>query len=289
MKSSKICVSFVKRADRDNNPPSFGFTSSFGKNPNNEEAFKLIVDVNQTNTGKKMIALLSSYGLLDMHQSDYSNHRFEQPDLFYLTFNTVDGRKGLECVENVEDIESIVLEYKKDCIIVELNRRIGSRKIEIETLKKERDSLCDLIDGMMNDDPTICHAIRGRWVRLQDIDTIGEANEEFDLINKQIKVNHQHIRQIRENMKEIESRIMCDGKMDESCLTIPCGMIGHIKIASVSSICTINGQKSQSFQRYDCYWRHAVYEDDEMASKKRKTMMDINKEDIKNKWINEIM
>jgi hypothetical protein len=66
-------------------------------------------------------------------------------------------------------------------------------------------------------------------------------------------------------------------------------MIGHIKIASVSSICTINGQKSQSFQRYDCYWRHAVYEDDEMASKKRKTMMDINKEDIKNKWINEIM
>jgi hypothetical protein len=114
---------------------------------------------------------------------------------FHLSFNHGDGSKYNEYVNRVEYIESVNLHYKAETIN---DPMIQQRQKEIETLKKERCAMCDLIDGTLIQDDLICHTIRENYPRFYEIKTVNEMNSEFDLINKQIQIHNSEIQKFKQ-------------------------------------------------------------------------------------------
>jgi len=190
----------------------------------------------------------------------------------------MDGKKGLNQVDDVKEIESITLEYKIDSINSELKQRIGHRQREVNTLAEERAMLCQLIDWSMIGESShhLIDSLIEKYPRFYEIKTLNEMNEEFDLINKQILIHNLEILQIREQMKEIESLDI--QKENLNSITIPCGTIGHIHL--------INGPLDQN-QTYDCYWKCAIPRDHETQMKRRRITMEINDHEIKKKYIDQ--
>jgi len=115
--------------------------------------------------------------------------------LFHLSFNIGDGEKYNQFVMRIDHIESINLHYKTDTIN---DPMIQQRQREIETLKKERGALCDLIDGALIQDEEICHTIREKYPRFYEINQINQMNDEFDLVNKQIQIHNSEIQRFKE-------------------------------------------------------------------------------------------
>jgi hypothetical protein len=91
---------------------------------------ELIVNVNSS-AENKIIGLncydgffVKSRGFGSFPTDDGSLDELFDDPLFYLTFNTFDGKKQVKSVNYVEEIESIVLEYKNNCIETKFNHDI---------------------------------------------------------------------------------------------------------------------------------------------------------------------
>lgn len=140
MASSQIHIHCVNSSDEVDKTYLLSYPPS---KQSQQKRFEIVMDVSHSVAGKKMIKL-SQHGLDDVSRShEYmylfgkssdessSSNGISDHALFYLTFNTTDGRKGLDLVDDVKDIESIVLEYKIDCVDTELDQRIHHRQQEI--------------------------------------------------------------------------------------------------------------------------------------------------------------
>lgn len=197
---------------------------------------------------------------------------------FYLTFNTFDGRKRINSVDDAKEIESIVLEYRIDSgIDSELNRKIQLRKKEIDTLKAERIALCELIDRTYIANDLICDGLRGKYPRFFEIKTIKEMNNEFEFINEQIRIGSQEIAQYEQLIEETKNN-----NYEDMCVTIPYGKMVNIKI--VDHMFGLGPHVVY----YDCYWRHSDTDDHEMNHKKSDSFMEINDVDITKKYIQSV-
>ncbi len=190
---------------------------------------------------------------------------------FYLTFNTFDGRKQIESVDDAKEIESIVLEYNIiSGISSELNRKIQSRKKEIATLKNERNTLCELIDRTFIANDSICDALREKHSRFFELKTIKEMHDEFEFINKQIHIGAQDVSQIEQYMEEIKTQ-----NNEDIRVTIPYGKIVKINIFDVIA---------NSMIGYDCYWRYINTEEHDLNQKKNDSFMEIDDVKITKKY-----
>jgi hypothetical protein len=192
---------------------------------------------------------------------------------FYLTFNTFDGKKQIESVDDAKEIESIVLEYKFDSgISSELNRKIQSRLREIETLKNERNTLCELIDRTFIANDSICDALREKHPRFFELKTVKEMHDEFEFINEQIHIGSQEVSQFERYMEETKTQ----NNEGMRRVTIPYGKIVKINIFNEYKKCS---------DGYDCYWRYINTDDHDMNQKKSDSFMEINDVEMTKKYI----
>lgn len=272
--SKKIKLYCVKRSST--SPPPVRSDFSFGQHTDPEhlcQIFEFAVNVGNTrNTGKKIIGL-TSCGFFEKikgfgaFQSDTSSTSGFCNALFYLTFNTYDGKKNVESVEDAKEIESIVLEYKVDCVETELNHNIMNRKKEIESLKMERKMLCELIDRISIANDSVCDTIREQYTRFFDLKTAKEMNDEFDFINKQIQIGHEDIYRYEKQLEESKTK-----KYESISMTIPCGVMVTIKLGN-----NFLGIPKMS----NCYWEYANVEDHVMYMKENELMFEVDDNEIK--------
>ena len=281
--NQKTHVLKIKMCCIENISHGFGGPPAFGSSEQTHKLFESHVNIGlcpeDPHTEKKVIVLGSggfyekSKGYFSFGSNESSSRTFGNPH-FYLTFNTFDGKKQVHRVNDVNEIESVVLEYKVDCIASELNTRVKKHKDEIDALKMERQMLCELIDAANLTNDPICHTIREKCNRFFDLKNIKEMNDEFDFINKQIQIGREEICRLEDQLKNKESE-----KYESVIVTIPYGTIVNIK--TFDNIKTF-GNTIQT-KNYDCFWKHVNPEDHEINMKKNGYMVEIDDEVIKKK------
>jgi hypothetical protein len=192
---------------------------------------------------------------------------------YYIMFNTFDGTKNAHYVNDANEIDSIVLEYKITNTIIKINREMKLRNAEIKKLKEERIALCELIDETSNSNETICNSIKERHSRFFGLDSVEQINKEFELINEQI---HIHNNNIDANEKQIEEAKNHNYYKNVS-IIIPHGTIARIKTKYDGYEC-----------EYDCYWTHNNPNEDMDILKKRNLILEIDEDELTKKYIESI-
>ena len=214
--------------------------------------------------GKKVVSL-KGYGD-EMFHSLF----FDKYPKFYVTFNTFDGKKQVLSVNNAKEIESIVLEYKSECVLDCMDGEINKRMREIKNLREERRILCDLIDNtFVTDNRSICDKLKEMHPRFYEMNSKEEMNREFELINEQIFTHACRVDEIKEKSTKLKD---CQENIS---LTLPHGTIGKIKSS--------NGSFT-SFD-FDCYWMCKNDEQNGTIMKKRKLFVEIDNDAIKKRYV----
>jgi len=230
--------------------------------------------------GKKVVSL-KGYGD-EMFHSLF----FDKYPKFYVTFNTFDGKKQVLSVNNAKEIESIVLEYKSECVLDCMDGEINKRMREIKNLREERRILCDLIDNtFITDNKSICDTLKEMHPRFYEMNSKEEMNREFELINEQIFTHACRVDEIKEKLTRLkdgstEGNPGVNKRGSKDCqenisITLPHGTIGKIK--------SPNGSFT-SFD-FDCYWMYKNDEQNETNMKKRKTFVEIDDDAIKKRYV----
>jgi hypothetical protein len=173
-----------------------------------EHEFELIIDV--TAIGEKTFKL----PLCESRDRSPGVTSGRPYVLFHLSF-TVYERGRVQRADKMDDVWGIVLDYAVENNDIKLNSIRHHRQKEIETLKKEREALCDLIDGTLIEDHEICSKVAKEYQRFYEMKTIDEMRREFDLINEQIRFNASETRKIQEQPVYNNVSVKIDKSMEK--------------------------------------------------------------------------